>query len=63
MILTAIRTSDDLRSRDVRARSQEPTAYDGPNKPMERAGHTRLVASWSADAPPTATWSVDHRTA
>ena len=58
------RTSSDLRLRDVRTPPQEPGGahyhraeiYRG--KPMKRPSRTRLVATWSADARPTATWSV-----
>ncbi len=55
----ALPTSHDLRARDVRSAPQEPIAAPNPDKPVQRPGHTRLVASWSADARPTATWSVE----
>ena len=51
----ALPTSHDLRARDVRSAPQEPIAAPNPDKPVQRPGHTRLVASWSADARPTAT--------
>ena len=55
----------DLLFRDVGA-SQEMAAHPGascgrPDKPIELPGHTQHVASWSADARPTATCSVDAR--